>query len=299
MSRLHWVALAATGRIGGRTITRLLAHFGSLEASFDAGRDALMQVPGIGPRLADTLLAIDLPAVAARLSAWQQAGISILTWEDAAYPANLLTLPDAPPVLFVRGAFCEGDARAVAIVGTRQPTAESARLAERLGSELAERSWVIVSGLALGIDAAAHRGALAAGGRTLAVLGSGVDAIYPRSHRRLAEEVAARGALCAEVPPGSTVSRPALIARNRITSGLSRAVIVVQSHADSGSANTARRAIEQGRTVFAVTGGQAGKSVLVTQGTIPLSPDVDFDVLAARLDDLSAQPSPPEQPRLL
>lgn len=298
MGRLHWVALAATGRIGGRTITRLLAHFGSLEAAFDADRAALMQVPGIGPRLAGIIHEIDLPAVAQRSAAWQQAGLTILTWEDAGYPANLLTVPDAPPVLFVRGALHEKDTRAVAMVGTRQPHAASAQLAERLARELSARGWSIVSGLALGIDAAAHRGALAAGGRTIGVLGSGVDTVYPRSHRALGDTVAAHGALCAEVPPGTAVSRPALIARNRITSGLSRAVIVVQSAADSGSANTARRAAEQGRAVFAVTGGEADANPLVAQGAVPLPAEIDYDALAEQLDALQVRPAPPPPPRL-
>lgn len=295
MSRAHWVGLATAGGIGGRTVTALLGHFGSLEAACAAPETALQAVPGIGPATAAAIRGIDLPAVEAELTLFAQQGISVLTWEDAGYPALLLRTADAPPVLFVRGKLPAGEARTVAVVGTREPAPASAELAGQIGRELAARGWTVVSGLALGIDAAAHRGALTAGGRTLAVLGSGVSAVYPRRNAPLARAIRERGAVLCEVHPRARVNRQSLIARNRITSGLSRAVIVVQSSADSGSANTARRAAEQGRAVFAVTGEEAADAGLVARGATPLDPAaLDWDALSEQLDALPVQGSAPQ-----
>jgi DNA processing protein len=218
-----------------------------------------------------------------------QAGIRVITWEDATlYPQNLLLCDDAPPVLFTRGNPQPSDSRAVAIIGTRTPRPESAELAQTLAYELASRGWTIVSGLALGIDAAAHHGALAANGRTLAVLGSGLMRVYPPANHDLAHRIAADGVLLSELHPDEKVSPQHLIARNRITSGLSRAVIVVQSGEDSGSMSTARRARQQGRTVFAVLGGDAGCEALLADGAHALEPAaLDFDALHVHLTGLS------------
>ncbi len=239
-------------------MTALLRHFGSVEAVLAASAQELMRVRGVGPQTAAAICNLNVAAVEDELTRFAAQGIAVLTWEDAEYPANLLHCTDAPPVLFVRGALTPQDGRAAAIIGTRTPAPESARLAERTAAMLAERGWTIVSGLALGIDAAAHYGALQAGGRTLAVLGSGVASVYPSAHKQLAEAIAQQGALLSEVHPLATVSRQSLIARNRITSGLSRAVILVQSGgADSGSMSTVRRALEQGRAVLSIGDGNA------------------------------------------
>jgi DNA processing protein len=300
--RAAWLGLALAGGVGGRTVTRLLRHFGSLEAALAAPRDALLAVPGVGPQTARAIAAVDLPAAEAALASLVADGVHVLAWPDPAYPSNLLYTADAPPVLFVRGTLAVVDSRAVAIVGTRSPTPRSAELAHTLGCGLARLGWTVVSGLALGIDAAAHRGALSAGGRTLAVLGSGVLSVYPKRHADLAAEVAAQGALLCEVHPRAHVSRPSLIARNRITSGLSRAVIVVQSSTDGGSLNTARWARGQGRAVFSIVGGGEGGDALIEAGAYPLDPDhLDFDALSAQLDaaPLPDQRTSPDQPRLL
>lgn len=287
MSRLHWVALATAAGVGGRTITRLLQHFGSLEEVLAAPPAALRGVPGVGPQTAAAIAAIDLPAVEAQLAGWEAGGVGVVTWEDAGYPRALLRTPDAPPVLFHRGELLPEDDRAVAIVGTRQPSRRGEALARQMASELARHGWVIVSGLAIGIDTAAHRGALEAGGRTLAVLGSGVENVYPRRAVSLAAQVATSGAVLSELQPGAGVSRQTLIARNRITSGLCRAVIVVQSQADSGSVNTARWAWKQGRAVFAVAGNEA----LLAQGAEPIpAGGIDWDDLAARLAGVEIRP---------
>ncbi|HLV43814.1 MAG TPA: DNA-processing protein DprA [Aggregatilineales bacterium] len=300
-ARVHWVALAAAAGVGGRTITRLLQHFGSLEQVFTAGDDRLLAIPGVGQRTAAAIRAVSLTAVEADMARWAAEGIETLTWEDPGYPANLLRSPLAPPVLFVRGELLPADARAVAIVGTRQPGPAEAQLARQMGLEFSRHGWTVVSGLALGIDAAAHRGALEAGGRTLAVLGSGLNCLYPSRHAALAGQIAGQGAVLSELSPEAAVSRQALIARNRITSGLCRAVIVVQSRADSGSANTAKWAWRQGRAVFAMAGEPAGNAALIAAGAEPIAPEgEDWDALSARLEqaEIREPVEEPSQPRL-
>ncbi len=300
MSRVHWAALAVWAGVGGRAITHLLERFGSLEAALAAPHEALLRVPHIGPQTAQAIARLDLAAVEAELARFAREGIQTHTWQDATYPANLLRAPDAPPVLFSRGALAPEDARAAAIVGARAPGPRSTDLAQRIARELARRGWTVVSGLALGIDAAAHQGALEADGRTLAVLGSGVGVVYPRRHAALAAEVERQGALLSEQHPQAAVSRQSLVARNRITSGLSRAVIVVQSSADSGSASTARRAVAQGRAVFAVVEGET-QDALPVEEAIPLPPEgIDWDALSEQLAQAAIQPprQPAAQPRL-
>ena len=300
MSKAHWVALASVPGVGGKTVTRLLAHFGSVWAIFAASEAELAAVPRLGAEQARAIASLSLEQIEKRMARYEAADIRLITWEEADYPANLLLINDAPPLLTVRGDLLPSDNRAVAIVGTRQPHPESADLARQLAADLAQRGWTVVSGLALGIDAAAHQGALKGGGRTLAVLGSGVDTVYPERHTELAASISESGAVLAEVMPETRVSRQTLLARNRLTSGLSRAVIVVQSNTDSGSAHTARRAMEQGRQVLAITGGEDGH--LLATGAAPLDPDnLDIDELSERLDavQLQAQPGDPTQPRLL
>lgn len=285
MSKAHWVALTTSARVGGRTITRLLERFGSLEAALEAAPDDLRAISGIGPRTAAAIAAIDLGAVEAELVRFKERGIQVITWEDREhYPANLLRAGDSPPVLFVRGKLSPLDTRAVAVVGTRTPSRGGAELAYQTAHELARRGWTVVSGLAVGIDTAAHRGALDAQGRTLAVLGAGVFNVYPQRNVPLAEEIEEWGAVLAEVHPETTVSPQNLMARNRITSGLSRAVIVTQANDDSGSVSTAHRAWQQGRAVFAVAGGDVGCEGLIRQGAQAIVPgEIDWDALSERL----------------
>jgi DNA processing protein len=299
MTKAHWVALASVPGVGGKTVTRLLAHFGSVSAIFAASTEELAAVPRLATEQAQTIASLSLEPFEARIADYEAAGIRLITWEESAYPANLLLINDAPPLLLVRGDLLPADNRAVAIVGTREPRPVSADLAYELAAEFARCGWTVVSGLALGIDAAAHRGTLSEGGRTLAVLGSGVDTIYPRNHTKLAKAISEQGAVLSEVLPEARVSRQTLLARNRLTSGLSRAVIVVQSSADSGSAHTARRALEQGRLVLAITNGQDDH--LLAAGAEALDPThIDVGSLCDRLDssELNPQPGEPTQPRL-
>ncbi len=191
----------------------------------------------------------------AAVSQAKSAGIALVTWGDPAYPAALSAIADPPPALWVRGNIGTLSGPAVAIVGSRAGTPYSLTVAERLATDLAARGVVIVSGLARGVDSAAHRGALAAPGATLAVLGSGVDVIYPAEHRSLARDIeAAGGAIVSELVPDTPPQPQFFPLRNRIISGLSRAVLIVEAGEKSGSLITARCALDQGREVLAVPG---------------------------------------------
>jgi len=184
-----------------------------------------------------------------------EVAIRELTLADTAYPAALRTIPDPPSPLYVRGALRDEDRTAVAIVGSRRASAYGLAVAEWLGRELASCGVTVVSGLARGIDAAAHRGALQGGGRTIAVMGCGVDVIYPPEHRRLMAEIIEAGAVVSEFPPGTPPLRHQFPRRNRLISGLTLGVVVVEGREQSGAVITADHALDQGREVFAVPGG--------------------------------------------
>ncbi|HSD51033.1 MAG TPA: DNA-processing protein DprA, partial [Candidatus Methylomirabilis sp.] len=222
---------------------------------WEASVPALRTVPGIGPAVAQTLRRFPrgkaLQEDQARVT---RAGIRVIVWGDPDYPRRLQEIPSAPPILYLRGTLAPGDDAAVAIVGARRATAYGEMVARELAAELARRGLCIVSGLARGIDAAAHRGALDAGGRTLAILGSGLDQIYPAEHKGLAGEVVAHGAMLSEFPLGTPPARLNFPRRNRIISGLSLGVVVAEAGVDSGALITAHHALEQGREVFAVPG---------------------------------------------
>jgi len=248
--------LCMVGGVGPRLRMRLLERFGSYRAVLQAGRSELEAVPGVGPKLAERIAAAHQEVnVQAEIELCQRHGIRILAGDSPEYPRLLREIVDPPGVLFVRGELQPQDGLAVAMVGTRHATPYGLRQAERLAAGLARAGLTIVSGLARGIDAAAHRGALAAGGRTLAVLAGGVLNIFPPEHCGLAEQVAAQGALLSEAPAGMAESLRGLFPqRNRLISGLSLGVIVVEAPERSGALITARHAMEQGREVFAVPG---------------------------------------------
>jgi DNA processing protein len=191
---------------------------------------------------------------AAAIGRAERAAITPIPWSDSAYPAALTTIADPPPVLWTRGQVPSLSAPAVAIVGSRAASSYGLAVAEQLAGDLAASGVVIVSGLARGVDSAAHRGALAAGGITVAVLGSGVDVMYPPEHASLAKEIDGRGAVTSELVPGTPPQQWLFPLRNRIISGLSRAVVVIEASERSGSLITARCALEQGRDVLAVPG---------------------------------------------
>jgi len=269
----QWVALSLIPALGKRTIERLIERFGTIDNALHAPPDALMSVSGIGPVLAEAIRAVDLEETRRELAAWQAGGIAVLLPGHGAYPARLRDLPDAPATLFCRGALVGDDERAIAIVGTRRPTPAARDIARTLGKLLAARGWTIVSGLAYGIDALAHRAALLGGGRTIAVLGSGVNVVYPPANQALARAVIANGALLSELHPGAHPSSATLVARNRIITGLSRAVIVIEAGERSGSLHAARFARQQGRPVFTPDCDAPGNRLLLDEGAHVLPVD--------------------------
>lgn len=247
--------LALAPGIGPRIMQSLLERFQTAEAVLAATAGELREVSGVGPKIASAILAArdNGDAEQAALDC-RQNGVRILLAASDDYPRLLREIADPPVVLFVKGELAPTDSLSIAIVGTRHATRYGVTQAERLASGLARAGVTVVSGLARGIDAAAHRGALAAGGRTLAVLGGGVLSIYPPEHAELAEQVSRQGALISEAPPRRAPLAGAFPARNRIITGLSLGVIVVEASARSGALISARLAMEQNREVFAVPG---------------------------------------------
>jgi DNA processing protein len=240
--------------VGPARLARLIAHCGSVEAAWQA--DALdLAMAGLDSRSSAALLSarpqIDLDAEIARA---ERAGVTLLAIEDAAYPALLRAAPGAPPLIYVRGTLAAADGWAVAVVGTRSPTSYGREAAHRLSYDLAQRGVTLVSGLAIGIDSVAHAAALEAGGRTVAVLGSGVDLPYPERNRGLAERIMAQGALVSDYPLGTRPAAMNFPPRNRLISGMSLGTVVVEAGERSGALITVEFALEQGRDVFAVPG---------------------------------------------
>ncbi len=243
----YWIGFNKVRGIGPARLRALLDAFGSIEAAWLAPADALREV-GLDRRsLANLVQArgeLDLTAEVARAAS---AGADILTWDDPRYPERLMAINDPPPVLYIRGDLRPDDDWAVAMVGTRHATAYGKEAARLIATDLARAGATVVSGLARGIDAVVHRAALEAGGRTLAVLGSGVDIIYPWENLKLSQEIAAHGAVISEYPLGTQPEASNFPPRNRIISGLSRGVVVVEAGEQSGALITAGYAADQGR----------------------------------------------------
>lgn len=251
-----WIALNMTPGVGPRVTARLLEHFGSAEAIFDASRRdlALLRLP---PETIESIASRELHARAeAEIERVRKLGADILVLDDGVYPALLRETYDPPVVLYVKGAWDECLERpCIAIVGSRRCSTYGQNAALMMSRELAQRGVTIVSGLARGIDAAAHRGALEAGGRTVAVMGTGLDQVYPRDHKKLAGEILnCGGALVTQFPLSTPPVSENFPYRNRVISGLSLGVLVIEAAENSGSLITARLAMEQNREVFAVPG---------------------------------------------
>jgi DNA processing protein len=262
--------------LGPRLTTALLERFGSAEAVLRATPEQLQQIPHVGVKLAQNLSeAMRRGDVGAELELMTKHGVQLVGRGQAGYPEPLMNIPDPPHLFYIRGDLRPSDSNAVALVGSRSCTTYGRRVAERLAADLARAGFTVVSGLARGIDGIAHRGALQAGGRTLAVLAGGLSKIYPPEHADLAREVEAAGALLSESPMRMEPMAGMFPARNRLISGLSRAVVVIEAAEKSGALITARHAAEQGRPVFAVPGpldspSSAGTHHLVRQGAILL-----------------------------
>ncbi len=270
-----WVGFNLIKGIGAVRMQALINHFGNLEAAW-RGKPADLAAAGLSLKLIEKILqareSIDLDKVWARI---ESQGIKILTWQDETYPQRLKEIEQPPPVLYVRGEYLPDDLYAVAIVGTRRVTPYGRQITEELSSFLARNGITVVSGLARGVDAIAHQTALKAHGRTIGVLGSGVDKIYPPEHRQMAEQMMSQGAIISDYAPGTPPDASNFPPRNRIISGLALAVVVIEAGETSGALITAEFAAEQGREVFAVPGSilapqSKGTNKLIRNGALPL-----------------------------
>jgi DNA processing protein len=267
----YWIALRAVEEVGCVGFRTLLQAFSSPRAVFSATAQTLQVIPGIGPKTADHIRSFSDWGMAEReIERARELEVAIVTCEDAIYPRNLLNIYDYPPLLYVQGSLCPEEI-CVAVVGSRLASVYGRYTTEKISRELALQGITVVSGLARGIDAAAHRGALAGKGRTIAVLGCGLDIVYPPENEGLAGAIVAHGAIITEFPFGTPPNAPNFPSRNRIISGISLGVVVVEAGEKSGSLITARIAAEQGRSVFAVPGeigaaGSRGTHRLIKQG---------------------------------
>ncbi len=265
-----WLRLIMAPGVGTAHFIRLLARFHSPTEVLRASEGALREV--VGPTLAQRISQYtDTADVDAQERRMDEFKVSLVTLEDPAYPVRLAEIYDPPLALFVRGEFHQQDETCVAVVGTRRATPYGIRMAEKFGRELAAQGITVVSGMAMGIDSAAHRGAIDAGGRTIAVLGCGVDVVYPPQNAELMNEITQHGCVISQFMMGTKPSPGHFPYRNRIISGLTLGTLVVEAPPDSGALITARQAAEQGREVFAVPGqvgvrNSEGPHALIREG---------------------------------
>ncbi|HJV87342.1 MAG TPA: DNA-processing protein DprA [Noviherbaspirillum sp.] len=269
----QWIRLEQTAGVGPETARKLLAHFGLPENIFTAGFSVLRQV--VSERVAQALLtpqSEELAALIDKTIAWaEQPGNRILTLADADYPKALLDIPDPPMMLYAKGRIDLLSQPSLAVVGSRNATTQGVLNAEKFSEVLSQAGLTIISGMALGIDTAAHQGSLRGPGSTVAVIGTGADIVYPARNRTLAHQIAAEGCIIYEYALGTPAIASNFPRRNRIISGLARGVLVIEAAAQSGSLITARMAADQGREVFAIPGSihsplSKGCHLLIKQG---------------------------------
>jgi DNA processing protein len=293
-----WVALKSVEGVGNVAYRNLLAAFGSPDRVFEATLPQLEQTAGLNHKTASNIKDFrGLQRARAEIDRAAREGVSIVTVKDPGYPERLRSIYDYPPLLYIKGTLTPEDIP-VAVVGSRNASPYGRFVTERLCRELALRGVTIVSGLARGIDTCAHRGALAGRGRTIAVMGCGIDVIYPLDNRKLHGDIVSNGAVVTEFPFGTEPDRPHFPARNRIISGMSLGVLIVEAGEKSGSLITARCALEQGREVFAVPGsidlpGSRGTNSLLRQGA-KLVEGVE-DILEEILPQLEHPPAVPQR----
>jgi DNA processing protein len=271
----YWVGFNLVRGIGAVRMKNLLDYYGNLEIAWNAPAGGLIAA-GLPARVVENFIqvrsSVDLEKVLEKIFSQ---GVKVYTWEDEIYPKRLKEIAQPPPVLFVKGSINVEDDWAVSVVGTRRVTAYGRQIATEIARFLAENGVTVVSGLARGVDAIAHQTAIQAGGRTIAVLGSGVDVIYPPEHRKLAEEISSQGAVISDYAMGTQPESTNFPPRNRIIAGLSLATIVVEAGEKSGALITAKFAADQGREVFAVPGSiltpqSEGTNRLIEEGARPL-----------------------------
>jgi DNA processing protein len=283
----YWLALNLTPGVGSTLFKRLLDRFINPEAVFHAPLKELLKIEGLGEKVAEEIRKGPLEkAVGKELKLLKEIGGTIITLKDETYPERLKTIYDPPPLLYVRGELKKEDAFAISIVGSRKTSPYGRWITEKVSQDLARHGVTIVSGMARGIDSVAHWGAISGVGRTIAVLGCGVDVIYPRENRNLFGQIIDHGAILSEFPMGSPPEGGHFPKRNRIISGLSLGVVVVQADAGSGSLITAGYALEQGREVFAMPGnvgaeGSRGTNQLIKDGAklVESSEDILEEIL--------------------
>ncbi|NJM08944.1 DNA-protecting protein DprA [Candidatus Gracilibacteria bacterium] len=280
----YYLGFNRVAGIGPTRLRRLIEICGSVQAAWQANAAAMIAA-GLDARSSRALLTaqrtLDLDAELLRV---ERAGVHLLCIEDEAYPRLVAEAPAAPPVLYVRGELKAQDDWAVAIVGTRSPTSYGKEATYRIAYDLAASGVVVVSGLALGVDTIAHQAALEAGGRTIAVLGSGIDRIYPERNRRLGEQIVAQGALISDYPLGTAPAPLNFPPRNRIISALTLATLVIEAGGESGALITVGFALDQGREVFAVPGSIFSRTSVGTHQLIR-----DGATLARGADDILAE----------
>jgi DNA processing protein len=283
----YWLALSLTPGVGSILTKRLLDQFNTPEAVFRAPMKELLKIEGVGEKVAVEIKKGPLEKVVEReLSLLDKVNGKMITLKDDDYPKRLKDIYDPPALLYVRGKLRKEDELAVAIVGSRKTSPYGRWMTEKIGQDLARHGVTVVSGMARGIDSVAHQGALQGGGRTIAVLGCGVDVIYPSENRNLFYQIIEHGAILSEFPMGSAPEGGHFPRRNRIISGLSIGAVIVQASADSGSLITANYALEQGREVFAVPAnvgaeGSRGANQLIKEGAklVESSEDILAEIL--------------------
>ncbi|MHC1784456.1 MAG: DNA-processing protein DprA [Anaerolineaceae bacterium] len=274
-TRCYYIGFNLVRGIGSVRLKSLVGFFGRIDIAWQAPADALAAA-GLPSSVVENMLAVRQESQPDDLlEKALKDGIQVITWEDEQYPERLKTIDQSPPVIYVKGAISLEDEWAVGIVGTRRVTGYGRQVTEELATYLANNHITVISGLARGVDAAAHQAVLKAGGRTLAVLGCGVDVIYPPEHKKMADAVIENGALISDYPPGTAPESGNFPPRNRIISGLARALVVVEAGVESGALITARYAVEQGREVYAVPGSiyapmSKGTNKLIFDGAAPL-----------------------------
>jgi len=265
------VALNMVSDIGSIRLKKLLEYFGKPENILKASAEKLTAVSGIGEKIARNIVSFKNKDLERELKLAERLGLKILIPDDPAYPENLKNIPDPPIVLYVKGELKEQDKLSLAIVGSRRASFYGLSSAEKFAAALSACGFAVVSGMARGVDSYAHKGALKAGGRTIAVMGSGFRHIYPPENKKLAEEIAQKGAVVSEFPVDMKPLRENFPRRNRVISGLSLGTLVVEAAINSGALITADFALEQGREVFALPGKidsqtSFGTNQLIKQG---------------------------------
>ena len=264
----YWIAFSRVPSVGRVRVDMLEQRFGSLEAAWGASAGEL-RATGLDQHVVNSIVAVrDYVDPAVELGRRRDAGVTVLTWHEASYPRLLREIDDLPPVVYVIGELEPEDERSVTVVGTRRATAYGREAASHLAGDLAKAGVTVVSGLARGIDGVAHRAALDAGGRTIAVLGSGLDIIYPPEHAALAQEIVQNGALLSEYPLGVKPEARDFPRRNRLLSGLSLGTLVIEAGDGSGTLSTVRFALEQNREVFCVPGSIYSQASVLTNRLI-------------------------------